>query len=481
MPKEQAHIDPTAQSEMMAMLAGSAIHVAGQNTATADELTPQVAVDATMSVALQTSQVAAADEQPSTATVQQQPVLRTQPTAVEDVPEMAFTEMEQPEVDAAVLTRSGQVHAEVQAPSSAVPKPSVQALPEQRAAQPAVGQATGPVIDEQATGAMTRVSESAVEHRYPAVSINADTGVHAPSAEPAQRAVISQIAVQSEAGRVDAEVILPKAEPLTALKTDSNETMVEASAGTAAPDPVKPAAALTETIRAELGSKIELEAAQAESGPVQVQVSVDFGETSLSNGRDFTVATQTERPRTEAVEQPDVKPAFVLLEPNVASKPQAAVGPTGQVADTPRPDHVRMIDQVVGQVKLVKQGERREITVRLTPPELGTLHIQVAREGNVLTSHIQASTEQVRGLLQAHVQTLVDGLADAGLRMQSVSISSNSSFAAFSDQAQGGNGQQFQQSNHSNSQQAFGFGRQSSAMAGSLPRTENQTGYSWLA
>jgi flagellar hook-length control protein FliK len=152
---------------------------------------------------------------------------------------------------------------------------------------------------------------------------------------------------------------------------------------------------------------------------------------------------------------------------------------------TSAPDlHVRVIDQVVRQVSLQQIDGRSNLVVKLNPPDLGALRLQITQDATGMTTHIQAANSQVRGLLEAHMPLLMDSLAKAGVRMDSVSVSVGTSFNAFAQNAR----QQDAQPNSYQSRQMLATGRetggvQTIADAAMRPTwgSTRQAGYSWLA
>lgn len=144
--------------------------------------------------------------------------------------------------------------------------------------------------------------------------------------------------------------------------------------------------------------------------------------------------------------------------------------------------HVRVIDQVVREVRLSQIHGQNNLVVKLNPPDLGALRLQISQDATGMTTSIQASNSRVQGLLEAHMPLLMDSLSKAGVQMDSVSVSVGTSFNAFAQNAQHGNSQP----NSSHARQPFTPGRQ---MGGILTASEfapawgrsEQTGYSWLA
>ena len=142
----------------------------------------------------------------------------------------------------------------------------------------------------------------------------------------------------------------------------------------------------------------------------------------------------------------------------------------------------RIIDQVVRQVKLRKFADGSDLVVRLNPPDLGAMRVQIVQDAQGITSHITASSEQVRGLLQAHLPALVEALSSAGLRMDSVSVSADQSFSGLmNNNAQGGSHNSAgQQHRYNGSAQTSANPMMANANVGAF-QTNSQVGYSWLA
>ena len=127
--------------------------------------------------------------------------------------------------------------------------------------------------------------------------------------------------------------------------------------------------------------------------------------------------------------------------------------------------------------------------VKLHPPELGSLSVRVTHGSQGLTSEIQATSENVRSLLQAHLPLLVDALSDAGVRLSSVTVTSDSSFnALMHDSAQGSGRQQYDAPGHTLRQSEGvtgaldmgGVPDVADAAAAAALLTQSM-GYSWLA
>ena len=164
----------------------------------------------------------------------------------------------------------------------------------------------------------------------------------------------------------------------------------------------------------------------------------------------------------------------------------AAMGEATQAAELPATgeldQHTRIIDQLVREVRLHRFDDRSDLLVRLSPPELGALRVRITQNASGVSSHIQASSDQVKGLLQAHLPTLVDALSDTGLKMGSVSVSSGSSFSALAHDAAHGNAQSgADQAGQSSTLAQDSAAVQTAGAASELPGHVDQAGYNWLA
>jgi len=126
------------------------------------------------------------------------------------------------------------------------------------------------------------------------------------------------------------------------------------------------------------------------------------------------------------------------------------------------------------------------MVVKLHPPELGSLSVRVMQDAQGLTSQIQATSENVRSLLQAHLPLLVDALSNVGVRLNSVTVTSDASFnALMHDSAQESAQQQYETPRHilRQAQDAAGaFGAAGVPESFDSPASLlGSVGYSWLA
>ena len=165
-----------------------------------------------------------------------------------------------------------------------------------------------------------------------------------------------------------------------------------------------------------------------------------------------------------------------------AAQPREAARTAAPAAPTPDL-HARVIDQVVRQVTLHRTDDRSDIVVKLNPPDLGNLRLQITQDASGMTTRIQTASSQVRGLLEAHMPLLIDSLAKAGVQMDSVSVSVGTSFNAFAQNARQQDAQPNSNQPGRQSADTLGLGGARALVNASLPAwgSVEQAGYSWLA
>jgi flagellar hook-length control protein FliK len=198
--------------------------------------------------------------------------------------------------------------------------------------------------------------------------------------------------------------------------------------------------------------------------------------TEISSADDASVGSDT-----SGSQNADQSAALFASDSNIkqANQTQAARS-ASQIDDS---IHERIIDQIVKEVKMIKLPQRTDLVVRLTPPELGSLRVQISQSANGMMAQIETSGDQVKSLLQAHLPALNQAFSDAGLKMDSVSVTSGTSFGSLmQDTAQGSAQQQYsgQRRYYGNSQDSSGSQNMINMPINSAALDMNQ-GYSWLA
>ncbi|MEN6370669.1 MAG: flagellar hook-length control protein FliK [Armatimonadota bacterium] len=83
----------------------------------------------------------------------------------------------------------------------------------------------------------------------------------------------------------------------------------------------------------------------------------------------------------------------------------------------------KVINQIVKAAKVNITEGRSDIVLRLDPPHLGTVNMNVSVADGTVTATIQTSTESARQVLQSDLATLKQSLSDAGINVDQINVS----------------------------------------------------------
>jgi flagellar hook-length control protein FliK len=93
-----------------------------------------------------------------------------------------------------------------------------------------------------------------------------------------------------------------------------------------------------------------------------------------------------------------------------------------QETETSAPvDRARFIQRVEGAVRRAHERDGR-VQVRLSPPELGNLRIEIALSNGVLTAKLEAETPAARNLLMDNLPALRERLAQQEIRVEKFDV-----------------------------------------------------------
>lgn len=127
----------------------------------------------------------------------------------------------------------------------------------------------------------------------------------------------------------------------------------------------------------------------------------------------------TVAPERSAGEVPtDVRSTPVsMVAASSASEPSAVAQRTTEARFAP------VIQKVTEEIAtLASSASRKSLTIRLDPPELGTVDITIHSRGSKIEAHVLASSSDVRTALQVHRNTLTEALAQHGLELSSLLV-----------------------------------------------------------
>lgn len=113
-----------------------------------------------------------------------------------------------------------------------------------------------------------------------------------------------------------------------------------------------------------------------------------------------------------SIRTPSDKPAAGVEHPQAFQAPERVV-------------ENKMINQIVQSAKVQMTDGSANMTLRLDPPHLGVLNMNVSAQEGGVVAHIQTSTEMARHALQSDLSSLKQALSDAGITVDSINVSLN--------------------------------------------------------
>jgi flagellar hook-length control protein FliK len=110
-------------------------------------------------------------------------------------------------------------------------------------------------------------------------------------------------------------------------------------------------------------------------------------------------------------------------------------GESESMSNSPAIDKSRFVQRVEGALRAAQQRDGR-IQVRLSPPELGNLRIELAVQNGVMHAKVEAETPAARNALLDNLPALRDRLAQQDIRVEKFEVDLRRDF-------NGGGGQTF--------------------------------------
>ena len=107
----------------------------------------------------------------------------------------------------------------------------------------------------------------------------------------------------------------------------------------------------------------------------------------------------------------------------LASKATNAASGTNETpaSETPTVDRARFVQRVGGAIRSA-QNRDGQIQLRLSPPELGTLRINIIMNEGVLTAHLETETAAARAVLLDNLPALRERLAEQDIRIEKFDV-----------------------------------------------------------
>ncbi|MEM8495767.1 MAG: flagellar hook-length control protein FliK [Planctomycetota bacterium] len=254
--------------------------------------------------------------------------------------------------------------------------------------------------------------------------------------------------VESEGeGQTQAAITAVKAETVTAANSKTDEQ----ASGRATIDNALPGLPRTtentSTTTATVGNtsgKIDTSTLSDASGdPTQGE-----GEAKPQTGRAESTAARSGNAQATTAFTPTAPLATADANNNPVQPTINANGPTPQTAPTPTPlgDGPDALNEarLARGLKSALNQQGGSVTLRLTPPEMGTVRIQMQIQGTQVAAQFHAETDAARSLLQQQLGQLRTALEGQGLSVDRLGVQSMSA-----GNASGFNGSNLQQQNQS--------------------------------
>ncbi len=170
---------------------------------------------------------------------------------------------------------------------------------------------------------------------------------------------------------------------------------------------------------------VDAKAAQAKADAAGVSGGIDSALSSNKTDEIPAVESKAEGQDTSSAGQQQAATNFA---PTFEMKHTAekVAEPTGVGQNVPQPEQTmsaRMMNQIVRSVKTHTFEGGAEMTLRLDPPHLGQIQMNVAVADGAVTASLKTSTESARQILQSDLGSLKQMLADAGVKVDQVDVS----------------------------------------------------------
>ena len=167
----------------------------------------------------------------------------------------------------------------------------------------------------------------------------------------------------------------------------------------------------------------------------------DATATAATNSDTGTTTCAAATSSTTAASQPTTTAATSTVGPgNSVPGNSSAAEPTGDAGGNPIAsgvDRVRFVQRVARAFQTVGSNGG-SVRLRLSPPELGSVRLEVSVKNGVLTAHVQAETVQARDALVENLPALRERLAEQNIQVDQFDVELfDSSGGGTSNQSQG--------------------------------------------
>ncbi len=85
-------------------------------------------------------------------------------------------------------------------------------------------------------------------------------------------------------------------------------------------------------------------------------------------------------------------------------------------------DHTNIMEQIFEKINLTTHGDKSEIKLHLTPPELGSVKIHFTEEHNEIEAKIFVENAEVKAAIENNVRHLKESVADTGMEIHKLEV-----------------------------------------------------------
>ena len=114
-----------------------------------------------------------------------------------------------------------------------------------------------------------------------------------------------------------------------------------------------------------------------------------------------------------------------FAEHNVQANRAVQTSGSGKAYQGASPFETQVLEQVRIRFQAGARQGQSEIVVRMRPPELGEVRLNLRSEDGVLRAHLHAQSQQVHDVLERHAPQLRQALAEQGLNLDDLLVSSD--------------------------------------------------------
>ena len=96
-------------------------------------------------------------------------------------------------------------------------------------------------------------------------------------------------------------------------------------------------------------------------------------------------------------------------------------GSTAPISGQPDVNPIEFVDRVANSIRLVQQ-DGQQLRIRLSPPHLGSLHIEVTSRGGALSVRLEVQTAAAQTALMDNMPMLRDALVQSGMSLERIEV-----------------------------------------------------------